>query len=63
MINWYVDKLHVGTPDEDIIADFFQRCERGGYHPLVAVAVCEIALARHRANMENYMRVMSGVLG
>jgi hypothetical protein len=60
VIHWYVDKLHVGTPDEVIIEDFFGRCERAGYHPLVAVAVCETALARHHRNLASYMRIMSG---
>lgn len=60
MIKWYVDKLHVGTPDEEIIRDFFFRAERGGYHPIVAVAICEEALARHHENREQYNRIMSG---
>jgi hypothetical protein len=58
MIKWYVNKLHVGTPDEDIIEDFFGRAQRGGLHPLAAVAVCEEALAHHHANREHYAWVM-----
>lgn len=60
MIKWYVNKLHVGTPDEEIIEDFFARCEKAEFHPIVAVAVCEEALAHHHANREQYMRIMSG---
>lgn len=60
MIRWYINKLHVSTPDEEIVADMARRAERGGYHPIVGLAIVVEALNIHHANQAHYNWVMGG---
>ena len=62
MIDWYVDRLSVGTPDDTLRADIRARCERAGLAPAETRRLVARAIRRHHANRRLYGRVVSGRL-
>ncbi|MCX8571090.1 hypothetical protein [Aminobacter sp. MET-1] len=50
-ISWLVARFHVATPNEELIDNFQQRVKASKFcSPELAIEVCAIALAYHRAN-------------
>ena len=57
-IRWFVDRLHVGTPDDDIAADIRRRATGlPGYTPAIIEASIRYALLRHARNRDLYRHV------
>lgn len=59
-IFWIVGRIHVGTPDNEIIDNFRARCKRAGASPQLTSAVIRYALKCHRDNQALYARVTRG---
>ena len=62
-IGWIVDRLHVGTSDDDVRADVRRRLTGATGAPWseqVIEAAEVIAVAHHRANQADYRWVMGG---
>jgi hypothetical protein len=52
-IDWLVQRLHVGTPDDEISQEIASRLEKGcEADPEILAQACAYALACHRANQE-----------
>lgn len=62
MIRWYLNRVHVMTPDDEILEDFAGRIARADppYSPLQAIGILAHALDIHHANRDEYLRLMRG---
>ena len=60
MIRWYIDKLHVSTPDDQIIDDIGKRAISAGWGPLSIIGAIQHALNVHHENQRFYAEVMNG---
>lgn len=63
-IEWLVNKIHVGTPDEEVAADFEKRMNKNmpELDEKTKKAVIAYALKVHKRNQDEYHKVMSGRL-
>lgn len=64
-IDWVMGKVHVGTPDDEVVEMWRERCAKSAKRgaPLNAAqqrAVIEYALKAHRKNQSLYGYVMGG---
>lgn len=59
-IRWLVGKLHVGTPDEEVAANFRKRCQKAGFDEEYTAKVIQAALYMHHQNQGQYQEVMGG---
>jgi len=62
---WLMGRIHVGTPDEEIVADANRRMDLAAEKGLVysegaREQIIEIFLEAHRANQQLYTHVMGG---
>ena len=62
-INWLVDRIHIGTPDEEVREDIRERlanAQKRGLETDVLTRACfeDIAIARHHHNRADYAWVM-----
>ena len=51
-IEWIVDRLHVGAPDDIVAADIRRRCTAEGWTEALIARAIKLALARHHANQQ-----------
>lgn len=54
-IKWLVDKFHVGTPDRQIIRDFYNRMKDKNYPKELRKNVYKYAIECHHANIDLYI--------
>lgn len=62
-IAWIMGNVHVGVPDEEVIADWNRRCAKAGLTPALSRAVVKHALSVHHKNIGLYNDVMGGRIG
>lgn len=58
MIRWYLNQIHVGTPDEVIAEDIGNRAIKAEWGPLSVIGAIGYALEIHHENRKNYDWVM-----
>ena len=61
IVNWIVDKYHVGTDPKVIAADITARSERAGLGPEMTALMVEKALKRHDENVALYRLVTGSI--
>lgn len=61
MIDWIVDRYHVGTPEDEIARDFLTRCRKARLDDRATARVVRRALARHRLNRRLYTYVTGSI--
>lgn len=62
MIRWYLNRIHVMTPDEEIVEDIGGRAIEQGWPPLAALGAVAYALEIHHANRAQYLAVIGGTV-
>lgn len=66
MINWLVDRMHVGATDEEVIAEFNRRMDDSKkmvFTPEARKEIIDRALTRHHHNQMIYNAVYRGQFG
>ncbi len=59
-VRWLMGRVHVGTPDVQVVAEFAHRSHGSGATPAEVCEVVRYALACHAENRNTYSVVMSG---